>query len=250
MSQTKAHHQRRAQQSGASHDKESNLNTVEQQGSAPVDYATTTSTAAATTAVSTTSAARRPYPQKPSTLKAATTYSLFSDPDSFALDTIYNSPHYLTNSLKGKMWWDINGDGKRGSYSNSTLSTDEYDYGVPNLGGIVLVTCDSQEERVGSTNSKPYNGGRETFPVRQSLNSQAGIYEFNELNTIPSGRYYVMYEAPRGWRVSANVLPLGRKEMEKEGDYYYECVPEGENGGKFGDLARASGDFDYGGVSY
>ncbi|KAL3793751.1 hypothetical protein HJC23_013313 [Cyclotella cryptica] len=246
-----------------SHDKESILNNVADQ---PPAATTTTSTTAAiattpfspttTTTFSTTTATepyvsasqRRPYPVKPSTPKAATAYSLFSDPDAFNLTTIYDSTHFLSSSLQGKIWWDVNGDGKRGEYANATLNDMEYDYGVPNVGNIFLVTCDDDDERDaikrGTTTSKPYNG-RDAAPLRQSVVEESGLYEFTELRTVPSGRYYVVYQAPRGWRISANTLPLGRKKLDKEG--YYECVPQGGNGGIYGQMARDLGDLDYGG---
>jgi hypothetical protein len=79
------------------------------------------------------------------------------------------------------------------------------------------------------------------------LDKESGTYNFRELSAINSGRYYVMFEAPRGWRVSGNVLPLGRREGFKDGEVYYECVAEGGEGTSFGERAKESGDFDYGG---
>jgi hypothetical protein len=135
---------------------------------------------------------------------------------------------------------------KQGDYGNSTLNDMEYDHGIPNVGNIILVSCNDSEEKRGLTSSKPYNG-RDAIPLRQSLISESGKYDFQELNNIPLGRYYVMYEAPKGWRVSGNILPLGRREGLKDGEVYYECVPEGENGKLFVNRAQDSGDFDYGG---
>ncbi|KAL7515932.1 hypothetical protein ACHAWX_001001 [Stephanocyclus meneghinianus] len=245
-----------------SHDKESTVNNLPDQP-LPATTATSSTTAFSTTASFSTTAAsistttttaepyvsaaqRRPYPVKPSTPKAATAFSLFSDPDAFNLTTIYKRTHYLSSSLRGKIWWDVNGDGKRGDYANATLNDMEYDYGVPNVGNIYLVTCDDEREAKTKsiTTSKPFNS-RDAAPLRQSLNGEAGLYEFTELRTVPSGRYYVVYKAPRGWRLSGNTLPLGRKMLDTEG--YYECVPQGGNGGAYAQMARDKGDFDYGG---
>ncbi|KAL3783416.1 hypothetical protein HJC23_002843 [Cyclotella cryptica] len=208
--------------------------------------------------------ARRPYPLQPSTLQAATSYSLFSDPQAFALPTIYNRTHYLHTSLRGKLWWDVNGDGKRGDYVNVTLNELEYDYGVSNVPNVVLVSCHDEDDydesvvgdgggggsvgsgpvKLASATSAPFNG-RDAMPLSQSLVAQAGIYDFMQMDTIPSGRYYVMYEAPRGWRLTGNVLPLERREMNYgEGGGSYECIPRGGNGVTFSDMARQVGDFD------
>ncbi|KAL7482504.1 hypothetical protein ACHAW6_008191 [Cyclotella cf. meneghiniana] len=193
---------------------------------------------------------RRPYPLRPSTPKAATTHTLFSDPQAFNLSTIYNSTHYLSTSLRGKLWWDVNGDGKRGEYGNATLNEMEYDYGLSNVGEIVLVSCNDDDDddddegpkKMASAASAPFNG-RDATLLRQSLVAQAGIYDFLQIDTVPSGRYYVMYKAPLGWRLTGNVLPLDREEMENQTGSY-ECIPWGGNGGAFSEQARDEGDFD------
>jgi hypothetical protein len=242
----------------STHWKDPSLNSVEQ-GSTSSTTTTTSSSSSSSSSTTTTQVApttptlvskeeatQRPYPANPSTVKAATAYSLFSDPNAFDLESIYAKKHYITSSLGGKIWWDVNGDAKQGDYGNSTLNDMEYDHGIPNVGNIILVSCDDSEEKRGSTSSKPYNG-RDAIPLRQSLISESGKYDFQELNNIPLGRYYVMYEAPKGWRVSENILPLGRREGLKDGEVYYECVTEGENGKSFVNRAQDSGDFDYGG---
>ena len=130
----------------------------------------------------------------------------------------------------------------------------EYDYGIPNVGNILLVSCQEEEEETnndavllrGSTTSLPYNG-RDPVPLLQSLDKTSGIYQFRELDTIPSGRYYIMFESPHNWRISGNVLPLGRKKGVRDGEVYYECVPEGGEGDTFRSKAEEDGDFDYGG---
>ena len=187
---------------------------------------------------------RRPYPVQPSTIQTATAYSLFSDPDAFSLDSVRASTHYLTDSIKGKIWWDINGDGKRGDYSDESLNEEEYDYGIPNINNIYLVTCEEgSDETIDAMGRSTIFNDQDPKPQRQSLASDAGIYKFNELNAIPSGRYYVMYQAPKHWRMSANVLPLRRRRIvDEEIGTYYECVPEGGNGQSYSEKARETGD--------
>ncbi|KAL7510518.1 hypothetical protein ACHAXN_007418 [Cyclotella atomus] len=245
-------------QAQESHQKDPSLNYVSQGSTSSTT--TTTTTATSTVITSTTpdipsnpiavyeDIPRRPYPLKPSTKKAATAYTLFSsNTHAFDIDYIHNSKkHYLSSSLSGKIWWDVNGDAKRGDYANFTLNDMEYDYGLPNVGNIFLISCDEDGMKSGSTTSQLYNG-RDAIPLKQSLDKKSGMYEFQEFDTIPSGRYYVMFEAPRGWRVSGNMLPLGRKEGFKDGEVYYECVAEGGEGTSFKEKAEESGDFDYGG---
>ena len=161
---------------------------------------------------------------------------------------MYRSTHYLTNNLQGKLWHDVNADGKRGDYSNNTLTDLEYDEGIPNVGNIYLVSCDT-DEIVGSTMSTPSTKDGTNDPLRQSVEENAGLYEFYDLNTIPSGRYYVMYQSPRGWRMSGNTLPLSRRnddEMDSNFEYS-ECQPAGGNAESYSTKAREEGDFDRGG---
>ena len=129
------------------------------------------------------------------------------------------------------------------------LNSDEYDYGMANVPNIYLVSCDDSAEERGSTRSMPYND-EDATPLKQSLSSNAGIYEFNDLSNIDSGRYYVMYMAPKGWRMSGNVLPLERRAVLGEEGEYYECVPKGGNGEEFGEMAREVGDFDREGCEF
>jgi hypothetical protein len=125
--QQQAQSMRQAQEN---HYKDPTLNNVSQGSTSSTTTTSTTTTASTSTTtpvLTTTSAAvedipRRPYPLKPSTKKAATAYSLFSDPTAFELDTIRNKTHYLSSSLSGKIWWDVNGDAKRGDYGNATLN--------------------------------------------------------------------------------------------------------------------------------
>jgi hypothetical protein len=258
--------QRRAETSY--HYKDPSLNTV-QAGSTSSTTTTTSSSVAATTesaAVTTTTEPplqpHIPYPLQPSTRQAVTTHSLYGSNNNDNVSP-YQQRHYLTSTLSGKLWWDINSDAKRGSYANGTLNEMEYDYGIPNVGNILLVSCEDEEKDKssngdgssnellrGSTTSLPYNG-REAVPLLQSLDTTSGMYQFRELDNIPSGRYYIMFESPINWRISGNVLPLGRKKGIRDGEVYYECVPEGGEGvddsSSFHTKAKESGDFDYGG---
>lgn len=222
--------------------------TTEDAAAAPVDATNTNETAPAVFTNDTqavfVNTTRRPYPIQPSTVRTATAYSLFSDPDAFSLDSIRRSTHYLSDSLKGKIWWDVNGDGKRGDYGDESLNEREYDYGIPNVNNIYLVACEEGKETTHAIGRSVIFNDQDPVPQRQSLASNAGVYEFNELNTIPSGRYYVMYQAPSHWRMSGNTLPLGRRKIvDEEKGTYYECVPEGVNGMSFSEKARESGDF-------
>ena len=111
------------------------------------------------------------------------------------------------------------------------------------------MTCDDEDrdaKESGSTRSMPYND-RDPAPLKQSLSANAGIYEFKDLNNIKSGRYYVMYQAPRDWRMSGNTLPLAQRVVEGDEGEYIECIPKGGNGGTFSEMAREVGDFDHDG---
>jgi hypothetical protein len=53
---------------------------------------------------------------------------------------------------------------------------------------------------------------------------------------VPPGRYYVMYKAPRGYRIGGNVLPVDRRPpatasgAEGGGEEEFECIPRGGKG--------------------
>ena len=116
------------------------------------------------------------------------------------------------------------------------------------MNNIYLVSCDS-DEIAASTTSSPYTADGNHDPLGQSVENDAGLYEFNDLNRIPSGRYYVMYQSPREWRMSGNTLPLARRaDGDKDATYEYsECQPAGGNAEAYSVKAREEGDFDRGG---
>jgi len=172
----------------------------------------------------------------------ATTFSLFSDPNRFNLDSIHASTHYLTEQLQGSLWLDANGDGKRGSETNATLNAMEYDTGI---GGVTvsLIRCSNTNEKLFQSTSQPNVGGQASSLKRTEV-SEAGEYAF-PLDTIDPGRYYVMYKAPKDYRLSGNVLPLERK-MTEDGAYF-ECIPKGGEGDKYIREVKQKGDLDWGG---
>jgi hypothetical protein len=187
------------------------------------------------------------FPNKPTTARAASAFSLFSDSDAFTLDKIYDKPHTVVTELKGTIWWDVNGDGKQGDYTNKTLNAMEYDYGMTNVANILLVDCESNAE-IYRTTSEPKNAASSlTYPQKKTLNPYAGQYNF-PLSSVSGGRYYVVYQAPKDFRVSGNVLPLDRvnEQSNSQGKTtYFECLPRGGEGAEFGDKARETGDLDY-----
>lgn len=86
---------------------------------------------------------------EPETPKAATTFSLFSDPNRFSLESIHKITHYLTNDFRGTLWFDADSNGIRGSATDSTLNAIEYDTGI---GGVKvhLVKCDATNALFGN----------------------------------------------------------------------------------------------------
>jgi len=85
---------------------------------------------------------------------------------------------------------------------------------------------------------RPIAGG---IPVvKKAENESAGLFSF-PIDRVESGRYYLMYTAPRDYRISGNVLPLERNEP------YFDCVPSGGEGDSYLQKARKSGDFDISG---
>ena len=69
------------------------------------------------------------FPSQPETssigARAATTYALFASPSRFDPNSIRDKTHYLADTLMGNLWLDVNSDGLRGSYTNSTLNAEE-----------------------------------------------------------------------------------------------------------------------------
>ena len=142
---------------------------------------------------------------------AATTFALFSDPNRFSPQSISNTLHTISEHLGGRAWLDMDGNGKRGSESDSTLNAAEWDNGVGGV-QVQLVECESDTPLFAKT-SLPNNGvGDKGSTVKKSDLEEAGLYNFPlEASDIPIGRYYLMYRAPTNYRLSGNTLPLSRQ---------------------------------------
>jgi len=186
--------------------------------------------------------------------QVSTSYSLFStNPNRFILDHIHTATHYLTDKIEGRIWLDVNGDGKRGRDSSASTISNEMDIEDDNwgIGGVQvqLINCLTDEPVTNSITNSPNNpfanpitsqprpiaGG---IPVvKESENESAGLFSF-PIDQVESGRYYLMYTAPRDYRISGNALPLERNEP------YFDCVPSGGEGDSYLQKARKSGDFD------
>ena len=227
------------------------------------------------------------FPPQPETQFASTTYTTFANPDRFSsTEAIRSTTHYLTNKLRGIVWLDVNSDGVRGSSTNRTMNAMEYDVGV---GGakVELVHCDTNEILVTNNSNNNNNIGNAaaaaatttkveviTFPYEGGLAkrtdvSAAGIYEFPLVSensspssssfVVPPGRYYVMFTAPRNFRIIGNMLPLDRKPPQQEDnqsttndvDDTYEdattviCNPFGGEGNAYRKKVEKIGDLDW-----
>eukprot|EP00574_Skeletonema_japonicum_P003481 CAMPEP_0201731216 /NCGR_PEP_ID=MMETSP0593-20130828/24940_1 /ASSEMBLY_ACC=CAM_ASM_000672 /TAXON_ID=267983 /ORGANISM="Skeletonema japonicum, Strain CCMP2506" /LENGTH=254 /DNA_ID=CAMNT_0048223933 /DNA_START=60 /DNA_END=820 /DNA_ORIENTATION=+ len=166
--------------------------------------------------------------QQPTGGDTTTTTSLFpSGQNVFSPTSILTKPHYLTSSITGHLWLDVDRNGKRGSFTNPTLNAAEQDSGVTGVDAIVLVDCDTNTE-VAVTKSQPVRGDGEVFIQKATETSgRAGGYNFPEVMSRP-GRYYIVYKAPLNFRVNSNVLPMGEVKAEKSeltggALSYFEC---------------------------
>ncbi len=223
------------------------------------------------------------FPPQPETEFASTTYATFVDPDNFSsTEATRSTTHYLTNKLRGIVWLDVNSDGVRGSSSNRTMNAMEYDVGVGGV-KVELVHCDTDEILVTSNSSNNNNSNTVgnaatttekvevvTFPYEGGLAkrtdvSAAGIYEFPLVSenssatlsfAVPPGRYYVMFTAPRNFRIIGNMLPLDRKPQQEDNqsrtnDDVYEdatsviCAPYGGEGNAYRKKVEKIGDLDW-----
>ena len=147
--------------------------------------------------------------------------------------------HYLSDKLEGTLWLDVNGDGIRGSESDSSLNAKEYDTGV---GGVKLSLVECATNVLAHSAVSMPNNGEGAYSFLKTQVPEAGMYTFNT-DIIESGRYYVMYQAPANYRLSGNMLPL-----EREGnDEYFECQPKGGEGDEYKKEVEARGDLDWGG---
>jgi len=202
------------------------------------------------------------FPPQPETNFASSTYMTFVNPQRFASDALRNSTQYLTDKLRGVVWLDVNSDGIRGSSTNQTLNAMEYDVGV---GGakVELVNCDTDEILVANNINVSAMVQGITFPYEGGMAKRtdvpaAGIYEFplvsenngndSDAFVVPPGRYYVMFTAPRDFRIIGNMLPLDRKKQQlgKPSDSAsVMCNPFGGEGNAYRKKVEAIGDLDW-----
>eukprot|EP00984_Skeletonema_dohrnii_P001063 scaffold331_cov123-Skeletonema_dohrnii-CCMP3373.AAC.3 len=189
------------------------------------------------------------FTKEPTGGETTTTYDLFRSGDVFSEEAIRSKTHYIKNEISGQLWLDVDRNGKRGSFTDSTLNAIEQDSGVTGVDAIVLVDCDTNTE-VAVTKSQPVRGDGEV--VIQKVTETGGVaggYRFPEVMNRP-GRYYIVYKAPTNFRMNTNVLPTVEVKAERNGDgtlSYFECPMVGGEGGMFYDEAVGSGEFDYGG---
>lgn len=190
------------------------------------------------------------FTKEPTGGDSTTTTSLFpSGQNVFSSTSILSKPHYLSNEIAGQLWLDIDRNGKRGSFTDSTLNALEQDSGVTGVDAIVLVDCDTNTE-VAVTKSQPVRGdGQVVIQKVTETGGVAGGYRFPEGLSSP-GRYYIVYKAPVDFRVGANTLPLREVKAERSEDgilSYFECPFLGGEGEMFYEDAVGNGEFDYGG---
>ena len=235
------------------HDKESTELTAD--SSAGVDGS---SSPVATTPVITTIATLSPFDDqqayenqftKEPIGESISTYALFSSGNTFTSSAIRSKTHYIQSEISGQLWLDVDGNGKRGSFIDSTLNAQEQDSGITGVDAIVLVDCDTDTE-VAVTKSQPVRGDGEVVIQKVTeTGGVAGVYRFPDVMTQP-GRYYIVYKAPTNFSVNANVLPTAEKKVEMNADgslSYFECPLVGGEGGSYYQDALSDGDFDYGG---
>lgn len=208
------------------------------------------------------------FPEEPEQTRAATTFTVLSDRKAFEVTSLRRRTHYLSGKLGGTLWLDDNGDGMRGSAWNRTLNAMEFDTGI---GGVnaSLVRC-ADNVVVSHTASTPYShlgvfrGG---IQRRKTDDPAAGYFSFpidgKGEGFVRAGRYYVMFQAPEGYRMGGNILPLGRRRRSRSGssveetvateeervnagdDDGYECVPGGGEGIEYVEKAERIGDLDW-----
>ena len=134
------------------HGKESTELTAD--GSSGIDGSLVINTATTPTITTTTStlstidqqAYEEQFIQEPTGGETTTTYSLFSSGDAFSEEAIRSKTHYIKNEISGQLWLDVDRNGKRGSFTDSTLNAMEQDSGVTGVDAIVLVDCDTNTE--------------------------------------------------------------------------------------------------------
>jgi len=194
------------------------------------------------------------FPLEPEQKRAATTFTVLSDREAFNVTSLRDRTHYLSGHLSGTIWYDVNGDGIRGSALNRTLNAMEYDMGIGNV-NISLVRCDD-DTIVATTKSSPYSHMlKEGISRRKTDDPIAGMYSFPidgmGVDYIRAGRYYVMFQAPMGYKIGGNTLPLGRiRNLEVEASNVatvdsIECTPGGGEGTNYIEMAEEIGDLDW-----
>ncbi len=195
------------------------------------------------------------FPLEPEQKRAATTYTVLSDRDAFNVTSLRDRTHYLSGYFSGNIWYDVNGDGIRGSALNRTLNAMEYDIGIGNV-NVSLVRCDD-DTIVATTMSSPYSHLlKERISRRKTDDPIAGMYSFPidgmGEEYISAGRYYVMFQAPMGYKIGGNTLPLGRmRNLEMEAGNVatvvdnIECNPGDGEGTNYIDMAEEIGDLDW-----
>ena len=178
--------------------------------------------------------------------ETTTSYSLFESGDAFTPDAITSKRHYIKNDIVGQLWLDVDMNGKRGSFTDSTLNAREQDSGITGVDAIVLVNCDTNQE-VAVTKSQPVSAdGDVTIQKVTETSGRAGNYRFPEVMNIP-GRYYIAYKAPTGFRINAGALPTTEEKVEYNSEgtpTYFECPLVGGEGEAYYDEALSNGDFD------
>ena len=254
---------RNLQTSAEEHDKESSELVVDGSlgidGSVIVDEeesavaSSTTNTATTTIPPTTTTtisaeeqqAYEKQFVQEP-TGETTTSYSLFESGDAFTPDAITSKRHYMKNDIVGQLWLDVDMNGKRGSFTDSTLNAREQDSGITGVDAIVLVNCDTNQE-VAVTKSQPVSAdGDVTIQKVTETGGRAGNYRFPEVMNAP-GRYYIAYKAPSGFRINAGALPTTEEKVEYNSEgvpTYFECPLVGGEGETYYEDALSNGDFD------
>lgn len=178
--------------------------------------------------------------------ETTTSYSLFESGDAFTLDAITSKRHYMKNDIVGQLWLDVDMNGKRGSFTDSTLNAREQDSGITGVDAIVLVDCDINQE-VAVTKSQPVSAyGDVTIQKVTETGGRAGNYRFPEVMNQP-GRYYIAYKAPTGFRINAGALPATEEKVEYNSEgtpIYFECPLVGGEGETYYEDALSNGDFD------
>ena len=148
---------------------------------------------------------------------ASSSYGLFSDPDCFTSNGIRNAVHYIHDEITGTLWLDDIGDGRRGDSNDELNNAMETTFGI---GGVKVQLMDCASD-VPLSNADASATSEDSKGIK-------GLYSL-QINAVQAGRYYLMYQAPNGYRISGNTLPLERSGGNDLSDF--SCVPRGGEGG-------------------